>query len=57
MILEELEDDIALGRVWVKALIVLLVVLLHKDNGVLSLSHVKVICSSVHTECVCLKTA
>ena len=42
-VLDELEHDVAFGRVGVEALIVLLIVFLHDDDGVLALCHIKVL--------------
>ena len=42
-ILDELEHNVAFGRVGVEALIVLLIVFLHDDDGVLALSHIEVL--------------
>ena len=57
MILHELEHDIALGRVRVKALIALLIVFLIEDDLVLTLSHRQVVCSTVHTQRVRFQSA
>ena len=42
-VLHQLEDDVTLRRVGVKALVVLLVVLLVKDNGILALGHLQIL--------------
>ena len=55
--LYELEDDVALRRSWVETLIGLLIALLHRDNGVLSHSHIEIILGTVHTERIGFKTA
>lgn len=55
--LYELEDDVAFRRSRVETLIGLLIALLHRDNGVLSHSHIEIILGSVHTERIGFKTA
>ena len=55
--LYELEDDVALRRSRVETLIGLLIALLHRDNGVLSHSHIEIILGTVHTERISFKTA
>ena len=48
--LDELEDDIALRRAGIESLIPLLIVLLHRDDGVLSHRHIEIVLGTVHTE-------
>ena len=55
--LYELEDDVALRRSWVETLIGLLIARLHRDNGVLSHSHIEIVLGTVHTERIGFKTA
>ena len=53
--LHKLEHDVALCRVGIEALIGLLIVFLHRDDGVLALGHVKIVLGAVHTKGVGLK--
>ena len=55
--LYKLEDDVTLRRSRVETLIGLLIALLHRDNGVLSHSHIEIILGTVHTERISFKTA
>ena len=55
--LYKLEDDVTLRRSRVETLIGLLIALLHRDNGVLSHSHIEIILGTVHTERIGFKTA
>ena len=48
--LDELENDIALRRSGIEALISLLIVLLHRDDGVFPHRHIEIILGTVHTE-------
>ena len=48
--LDKLEDDIALRRTGIEALIPLLIVFLHRNNGVLSHRYIEIILGTVHTE-------
>ena len=53
--LYELEDDIALRRLGVEPLVSLLIPFLHRDNRVLSHSHIEVVLGTVHTQRVGLE--
>ena len=55
--LYELKDDIALRRFRVESLVGLLIPLLHRDDGVLSHSHIQIVLGTVHTECVGFKSS
>ena len=55
--LYELEDDVALRRSRVETLIGLLIAPLHRDNGVLSHSHIEIVLGTVHTERIGFETA
>ena len=48
--MHKLEHDIALRRVGIKALIALFIVFFYQDNGVLALSNVQIVASSVHSQ-------
>ena len=56
MVLNELKHDIALRRVRVEALITLFIVFLNQDDRVLTLSHIQIVGSTVHTQRICLQT-
>ena len=57
MVLDEFKHDVALRRVWVEALIALFVVLLVENDLVLALSHLQIVCRTVHTQRVGLDTS
>src|SRR3712207_8698319 len=48
--LNKFKHDIALRRLWIKSGIGLPIILFHRNNGVLTHSHIQIVLSPVHTQ-------
>src|SRR3712207_9349181 len=55
--LNKFKHDIALRRLWIKSGIGLPIILFHRNNGVLTHSHIQIVLSPVHTQGISLETS